>query len=165
MKDILTTYTFNAVAKTVDFSAYAAFDVKRLIAIINDKTGTVMYSVGGVKYASVSGSVVTLSYTDTGLSGTDPLTVIYDFPLITQQDRLKTDGSVSNSLDINLSSDVTLAQPSRLYINVGGNVKVDMAGSGTAQTFAVNPGAFPFTVSKVYSSANGTTATGIKAVW
>lgn len=49
-----------------------------------------------------------------------------------------------------------------LYIGVTGNVKVDMPGGGTGILFVAVPvGFFPVSVTKVYSTANGTTAASI----
>ena len=80
MKNIITGYTFNAAAKTVDLSSISGFDIKRLMAIVNVKTGTIIYAVGdpATGYASIAGSVVTLTYDTTAMNNSDALSVIYD---------------------------------------------------------------------------------------
>lgn len=62
---------------------------------------------------------------------------------------------------INLAGD-TAEGYEALYIGVTGNVVVDVADSGTQITFvAVSVGFFPVAVTKIYSTANGTTAGSI----
>src|SRR4051794_23988918 len=80
MKAIITTYTFNAAAKTVDLSSITGFKIERLLAILNAKTGALIYAAGNAAtgYTTVSGNVVTLTFDTTGMSNSDPLTVIYE---------------------------------------------------------------------------------------
>lgn len=62
---------------------------------------------------------------------------------------------------INLAAD-TPGDFRALYIGTTGNVVVDLYEGGTAITFASVPiGFFPVHVTKVYSAANGTTASNI----
>lgn len=52
----------------------------------------------------------------------------------------------------------------KLYIGVSGDVKVNLANSGSAIVFKAAPvGRFPYMVRRVYST--GTTATNIVATW
>lgn len=65
-----------------------------------------------------------------------------------------------------LGGDYTLATPSRgLYVGVTGDVKVDMATTGTAITFPNMAGGMvhPISVKKVYQI--GTAATGLRSVY
>ena len=71
-----------------------------------------------------------------------------------------------NAVAVSLASDTTFTEERTLYIGGTGNVKVDMAGTGTGITFySVPVGSFPYAVTKVYSTANGTTATNITSAY
>lgn len=62
---------------------------------------------------------------------------------------------------VNLASDTTLAGCRAIYVGVTGDVKVDAANGGTA-TFKSHPvGYLQVQASKIYSTANGTTATDL----
>lgn len=54
-------------------------------------------------------------------------------------------------------------KPCQLYIGGAGNIKVDMAKTGTAIVFAAASGFLPINVTRVY--ATDTTASGIVAIW
>lgn len=43
MKNVITSYTFDASAKTIDFSGYAGFTPERLVAIFNATDNTLIY--------------------------------------------------------------------------------------------------------------------------
>lgn len=68
---------------------------------------------------------------------------------------------------VSLASDTTLAAGCRaLWIGVAGTVKVDCPSFGTAVSFLNVPvGVHPVQCTKVYSTANGTTATDIVALY
>lgn len=80
MKQRLTTYTFTpgaAGAGTVDFSGVSGFDKRGLLAIING--AATLYAAGSPTLSGAwSGAVLTLAVATTGMSGTDPLLVLYD---------------------------------------------------------------------------------------
>jgi hypothetical protein len=82
-KFIAPTYTFTPGASgvgTVNLSGITGFDVKNLVAIINQTDGVVIYSTGSqtLKYTNVSGTTVTLFFDTTGMSSGDTLQVIYE---------------------------------------------------------------------------------------
>jgi hypothetical protein len=84
MKAFITpAYTFTPGASgvgTVDLSAISGFDIKRLVAVINQTRGTIIYSTAdaSLKYVSVVSGVVTLS-ADTSLhNAADKLQIIYE---------------------------------------------------------------------------------------
>jgi hypothetical protein len=56
------------------------FDIKRLIALINIRTNTIIYNISdsSAGYTSVSGSTITLSFNTSSMFSTDPIQVIYD---------------------------------------------------------------------------------------
>lgn len=84
MKAFITpSYTFTPGASgggTIDLSSITGFDIKRLIAIINQTRGELIYSTGSstLKYTSVVGGVVTLFADTSTQSSTDTLQIIYE---------------------------------------------------------------------------------------
>ena len=84
MKKILsTTYTFTPGASTVgtvDLSGITNFDIKKLYAILNTTRDQMIYAIAqtGLGYSAVSGSVITLEFNTTGMSGSDSLSVLYE---------------------------------------------------------------------------------------
>lgn len=76
----ITGYTFTPAARQVDFSALPGFDLRRLYAIANLKTGALIYAVSqsGLGYTALAGSVLTLAYDTTAMGASDPLFVLYD---------------------------------------------------------------------------------------
>lgn len=75
--------------------------------------------------------------------------------------------SAHGAVAVSLSSDTTLPAGCRgLYVGVGGTVKVDCPTFGTAVSFLNAPtGILTVQCTKVYSTANGTTATDIVALY
>ena len=71
---------FDPATKTVNFTAYSGFDIKKLYAIINVTANQTIYAVGMTTYglASITGSVLTLTFDTTSMNSTDKLLVLYD---------------------------------------------------------------------------------------
>ncbi|HNC40286.1 MAG TPA: hypothetical protein PK522_00725 [Nitrosomonas sp.] len=84
MKKFITpAYTFTPGGSgvgTVDLSGISGFNVKNLVAVINQTRGVVIYATGqsSTRYTNVTGTTVTLFYDTTGQSGSDVLQVIYE---------------------------------------------------------------------------------------
>lgn len=80
MKRFLTpAATFTPSAGTLDLSSIPSFDIRRLGAVIDLKTGGLVYApVAGSGASAVSNGVLTLQAAMTGLSASDPLLVMYD---------------------------------------------------------------------------------------
>lgn len=81
MKGFITpAYTFDASAQTVDLSGISGFNVKRLVAIINQTDGVLIYSTANpsLRFTNVAGTVVTLNYDTTAMADADVLQVIYE---------------------------------------------------------------------------------------
>lgn len=85
MKAFITpTYTFTPGASgvgTVEITtAGFSLDIKRLVAIINQTQGVVIYATASpaLKYTNVVGNVVTLNYDTTGMLAADKLQIIYE---------------------------------------------------------------------------------------
>lgn len=73
--------TFNPAAKTIDFSAWTSFDIRKLVSIVNDSRNAVIYLLGddtGVGLASIAGNVITLQFNTTSHNAADKLSIIYD---------------------------------------------------------------------------------------
>ncbi len=82
-KFIAPTYTFTPGASgvgTLNLSGIANFNVKNLVAVINQTRGSLIYSTASttLKYSSVAGTTLTLFADTTGQSGSDVLQVIYE---------------------------------------------------------------------------------------
>ena len=84
MKKFITpTYTFTpgiSGVGTVNLSGITGFDVKYLVAIINQTDGIVIYSTGSqtLKYTNVTGTTITLLADTSSMSAGDTLQVIYE---------------------------------------------------------------------------------------
>jgi hypothetical protein len=62
---------------------------------------------------------------------------------------------------ISLASDSTHSPPVGVYVGTSGNVKVDTIEGNTLTVPSVAGGTLPWAVKKVYSTANGTTASNL----
>jgi hypothetical protein len=129
MKAFITpAYTFTPGAAdvgTVDLSAIAGFDIKRLLAIINQTTGTLIYSTASpnLKYSALVGSVVTLHADTTGMNAADKLQILYEeigqkstalsnsVALSTEQESLLTDIETNTNWSLVLTGDVDSPAP------------------------------------------------------
>lgn len=86
MKDFLpTSYTFTPGASGVGTIslAIANFDPKRLVAIINQTRGAVIYATGSTdtRYTAISGNLLTLNVDTSTHSASDTIQVIYNSEL------------------------------------------------------------------------------------
>lgn len=144
---------------TVDLSGISGFDVKRLIAIVNQTTNNVIiYSQAagsGYGFTAVSGTTITLSFDTTGMNGTDRLAVMYDSGTNT------IDGSVSVTGTVPLPTGAaTEATLSALNTKVPSNLTVTSTrllvdGSGVTQPVS---GTVAATQSGVWTVQPGNTA-------
>jgi hypothetical protein len=84
MKSFITpTYTFTPGTSgvgTLNLSGIDNFDIKRLVAVINLRTNTIIYNVvdSTLGYNSVSSTLITLDADTSSMLTTDPLQIIYD---------------------------------------------------------------------------------------
>ena len=84
MKQFTTpSYTFTPGASgvgTVNLSGITDFDPRRLVAVINQTRGVVIYSTGGTatRYTAISGTLLTLNVDTSTHSAGDALQVIYE---------------------------------------------------------------------------------------
>ncbi len=78
-RPITPAYTFNPGTNTLNLSGIAAFNVANLFAVINLKTGALIYApLAGYGYSALSGTVLTLQASLAGCAAADPLMILYD---------------------------------------------------------------------------------------
>jgi hypothetical protein len=86
MKDFITpSLTFSPGASGagyVDLFGIAGFNIRRLVSIINQTTGTVIYSTAdpAMRYTNVVGTQVYLFFDTSGMSASNVIQVVYDTP-------------------------------------------------------------------------------------
>lgn len=113
---IAPTYTFTPGASgvgTVNLLGISGFNIKYLVAIINQTSGVVIYSTGSTSlgFTSLSGTTLTLSYNTSTMSSGDILQVIYETPVLP----VDAVGTVTANAGTNLNT-------SALAIENGGNL-------------------------------------------
>lgn len=71
---------FNPGARTIDFAAYADFDVRLLYAVINATRSKIIFAQGvvGLGYSTITGTVLTLQADTTTHNAADVLMALYD---------------------------------------------------------------------------------------
>ena len=78
-RPITPSYTFTPGSSTLNLSGIAGFDVRNLFAVIDLKTGALIYApLAGYGYSALSGTTLTLQAAMAGLGAADPLMIIYD---------------------------------------------------------------------------------------
>lgn len=79
MKTLIENYTFDASAKTITFSDYAAISLNRVLLITNVTDGVILYNFADpATGGSVATNVLTLDYDTTAMDDTDALQIFYD---------------------------------------------------------------------------------------
>jgi len=78
-KIVITNPIFTPSTKTVD-TKIDGFDIRKLYAIINQSTGSLIYATGvqGKGFTSVSDSTIVLQFDTTSMNSTDVLQFLYD---------------------------------------------------------------------------------------
>ena len=78
-RPITPTYTFTPGSSTLNLSGIGGFNVANLFAVIDLKTGALIYApLAGYGYSALSGTTLTLQASMAGLSASDPLMILYD---------------------------------------------------------------------------------------
>lgn len=172
MKSAITpSYVFNAAARTLDLSAFVGFDIKKLYAVINLDTQTLIYAVSlpGYGYTSISGSILTLQFNTTSMNNSDRLQIIYDdinlgqtnnarsLPVVMSSDQTSTVPAQRGSQGV-----ITTPSPQNLFRTtfssaISGNVDTNffnLVQTGTAQTVSQTGGNLVITTG---TSANNET--------
>lgn len=123
MKQFITpTYTFIPGASgvgTVNLSGIASFNIKRLVSIINQTKGSIIYATGiaQYKYTNVSSTTVTLFVDTSAMNASDNLQIIYE----TDTDFAVSDSTTHTKLDT-LHADLTRDSNSWLPTSLHGFV-------------------------------------------
>ena len=79
MKVLITDYSFNPVAKTVQFSNLATVDQNRLLLITNATRNTIIYNFASPALGgTISGNVLTLTTNTAGMNANDKLQIFYE---------------------------------------------------------------------------------------
>ena len=85
---ITPSYTFSPGASgvgTLNLSGIASFDIRRLVAVINQTRGVVIYATGSAaaRYTAIAGSTLTLNVDTSTHNAADALQIIYEDPAAT----------------------------------------------------------------------------------
>lgn len=79
MKKLITSYTFDASAKTITLSGYITIELERVLLITNVTDNVIIYNFAGIgKGGSVATNVLTLDYDTTTMDDADDLQIYYD---------------------------------------------------------------------------------------
>jgi len=72
--------TFTPASRTLNFSGYAGFELKNLLAVVNATRNTTVYAEGqaGFGYTAFSSGVLTLEFDTTSHAAGDVLSIFYD---------------------------------------------------------------------------------------
>ena len=144
---IIPSYTFTpgvSGAGTVDLSGIVGFNIKKLVAIINQTKGQMIYATGkiGFRYTNVSGTLITLFYDTSAMSSADVLQVVYQDDNIegaTENGKViviggSTSGGVVKAFEVNESGHLNVSDG-------GGSLTVDNANIDTPlSTLATSSG-------------------------
>ena len=142
MKKLITTYTFDASARTVELSDYGSdFDIKGLLLIVNvtDNIAIYNFAVDGLGHTGVADDVITLEHDTTSMADSDKLLVYYDDPAGTQL------------VDLGTNNDIKIAS---------GQVASGAFASGSIASGAVSSGAIASGAIASGAIASGAIANG-----
>lgn len=113
MKAFITpSYTFTPGTSgvgTVNLSGISGFEIKRLVAVINQTAGKLIYSTGNeaLRFTALAGTTLTLNADTATQKTADVLQVIYESP-----DTFATQATLASLLtELQLKADLTEAQP------------------------------------------------------
>lgn len=124
----------------VDLYGIPAFDVKRLVSLINQTTGTIIYSTAdpSLRFTNVTGTQVYLLFDTSSMSGANLIQVVYDtpYPLPVSVSSLPLPAGAATAANqatqTALLTNIDLNTP----VLVGGRVPVD--GSGVTQPISAS---------------------------
>lgn len=79
MKTLVTTYTFDASAKTITFGDYETINLERVLLIVNATDNVIIYNFAdSTKGGTVATNVLTLIYDTAAMDDADKLLIYYD---------------------------------------------------------------------------------------
>jgi hypothetical protein len=137
MKDFITpSLTFSpgmSGAGYVDLSGIAGFNVRRLVSIINQTTGTVIYSTAdpALRYTNVVGTQVYLFFDTSGMSASNVIQVVYDtpYPLEVAATSLPLPTGAATAVEQANGNSILTQIDGKTPTLVGGRVPVDSSGT------------------------------------
>jgi hypothetical protein len=119
----------------VDLYGIPAFDVKRLVSLINQTTGTIIYSTAdpSLRFTNVTGTQVYLLFDTSSMSGANLIQVVYDtpYPLPVSVSSLPLPAGAATAANQSAQTTILTNIDSNTPVLVGGRVPVD--GSGVTQ--------------------------------
>jgi hypothetical protein len=139
MKDFITpSLTFvpgASGAGYVDLFGIAGFDIRRLVSLINQTTGTIIYSTAdtSLRWTNVIGTQVYLLFDTSAMSSTNVIQVVYDtpYPLPVSAAALPLPFGAATAANQSAQTAILTNIDSNTPVLVGGRVPVD--GSGVTQ--------------------------------
>jgi hypothetical protein len=139
MKDFITpSLTFvpgASGAGYVDLFGIAGFDIRRLVSLINQTTGTIIYSTAdtSLRWTNVIGTQVYLLFDTSAMSSTNVIQVVYDtpYPLPVSATALPLPFGAATAANQSAQTTILTNIDSNTPVLVGGRVPVD--GSGVTQ--------------------------------
>ncbi|HKX72669.1 MAG TPA: hypothetical protein VJM32_01505 [Candidatus Saccharimonadales bacterium] len=145
MKKLVTSYTFNAGAKTVDAADFTALE--KILLITNVTTNTIIYNFAdSAKGGSLAGTVLTLTYNTAPMSNGDKLQIFIDDGATAQ--------AVSGTVTANLGSSVQGVQLNASQTTTTGTITT--ATSVVTMADLAGVGAVTVTIYGTYAGVNVT---------
>jgi hypothetical protein len=134
MKKLITNYVFNASSKTITFSDYVTIKLESILIVTNVTKNSILYTfASGGKGGSVTGNVLTLQGSTSGMSNSDKLQIYYDDP-----NHIATD--TSGNVLVNLATQIAGEDAGNNALRTEGTSKLVTGSAG-----AVNEDAIPST--------------------
>lgn len=166
-RPITPAYTFTPGSSSLNLSGIASFDIRNLFAVIDLKTGALIYApIAGFGYTALSGTTLTLQASMAGLNAADPLLILYD-----DGGKPAEDGSVQavvaalGTLNAALASNH--ADLASIHGDTGTTLHADLAAIltklGTRLSVSIDAntvGALPVTIGNPATAADTAIATG-----
>ncbi|MCW6509836.1 hypothetical protein [Lichenifustis flavocetrariae] len=150
-RPITPAYTFTPASSTLNLSGIAGFDVRNLFAVIDLKTGALIYApLAGTGYSALSGTTLTLAASMSGLSASDPLLILYD-----DGGKPAEDGTDATGVTIPSGGVGIRGWLSGIYKVLSGTLTVTMGKTASAGDVAVTAGGTAQTLFSGATPANG----------
>lgn len=185
MKQIISTYSFDKIAKTVTFTDFASISLSRILLITNVTANTIVYqfnnpALGG----TVAGNVLTLTFDTSAMNNTDKLQIIYDCaigdplydttsialrynatpPLIADGQRSEAQADVNGALLVNLAKQIAGEDLDKNVLGImqkpvtgGTYAPLNYSNSGTSAAANIKPAA-----GNVFSIVVTSTSTAVR---
>jgi hypothetical protein len=144
----------------VDLFGIAGFDVKRLVSLINQTTGTIIYSTAdpSLRFTNVTGTQVYLLFDTSSMSGANLIQVVYDtpYPLPVSVSSLPLPAGAATAANQAAQTALLTNIDANTPVLVGGRVPVD--GSGVTQPISAAALPLPTGAATEARQADGNTS-------